>query len=295
MAIKRLPSTGDAPRSTGVPDSLVPGGAADSGGYPWAGRTFDHHGTEFEGDDGTTPAEWVEAIATVRALAGEVRSADNGRSYWAAVDALAEAHADALQVLSISRLLVPLVTDAGELGVTPEGRTVEKTQELSMVTVAAPDGRAALPAFSSVDAMRRWNADARPIPQPAPQVAVAAAGEGNDIVMIDAGSPELEFGVRRTELQAVALGDRAIPSWADADVLDAVRASVADEPRVTGVQLAPGDPESRLTAAETEVVMQLAPGLDRDDLQHLIARAQQRWAADETIAGRVDSMRVRFV
>ena len=54
MAIKRLPSTGDAPRTTGVPESLVSGGSSDSAGFPWAGRTFDHHETAFADDDGAT-------------------------------------------------------------------------------------------------------------------------------------------------------------------------------------------------------------------------------------------------
>ena len=67
MAIKRLPATGDAPRSTGVPESLVPGGAADSAGFPWEGRTFDHHGTAFADDDGSTPPELRAAVERVRA------------------------------------------------------------------------------------------------------------------------------------------------------------------------------------------------------------------------------------
>lgn len=293
--IRKLPSSGDVPRTTGVPDSLSPGGEADSGGYPWAGRTFDHHATEFAGDDGTTPAEWAESVARLRALAREVRAAQSAAEYRAAVDRLADAHADALLTLSRQRLLVPLVTEAGDIGVTPEGRTVEKTHELSMVTVAAPDGRAALPAFSSVETMSRWNGNARPIPQTAPQIAVAAAGEGADIVIVDAGSSELEFGVRRTELEAVALGARVLPGWADAEVIEAFRASIAREPRVLELRLGPGDPESRLGAAETEVTVKLEPSLDREALQQILGDAQQRWIADEIIASRVDSMRVRLL
>lgn len=296
--VRKLPSSGDAPRTTGVPGSLVPGGAVDSGGYPWAGRTFEHHGAEFADDDGCTPQEWADAVRRLRAAVQEARAAVEARTaveQGPALQHLAEVHADALEILSCQRLLVPLVTEAGDLGVTPEGRTVEKTQELSMVTVAAPDGRRAMPVFSSVEAMHRWNDGARPIPQPAPQVAVAAAGEHTDIVMIDAGSPELEFGVRRTALESVALGVRLLPSWADPEVIEAFRVSFADESRVHEVQLTPGDPEARLVAPETDVLLKLEPGLGRDDLQSILARAQQRWAASEPIAHRVDSMRVRLL
>lgn len=283
MAIKRLPATGDVPRSTGVPDSLVPGGTVDSGGYPWAGRTFDHHVSDYADDDGSTPREWGDAVEAVRKAA-------------AAGDrpALAEAHAEALLVLSRHRLMIPLVTEAGGFGVTPEGRKVEKTQELSMVVVAAPDGRKAMPVFSSVEAMYRWNGDARPIPQPAPQVAVAAAEEGTDLLIVDAATPEREFGVRRTELEAVALGKRVLPSWADPEVIEAFEASVSGNPYVVGIRLAPGDPESRLAAPETDVLLELKPGLELEGLQQILAELQQRWAATPVIADRVDSMRIRL-
>lgn len=281
MAIEKLPSTGDAPRATGVPESLVPGGAADSAGFPWAGRTFEHHETAFAGDDGAPPPELGPAVRRVReaALSGDAA-------------ALAEAHAEAILVLSRCRLLVPLLAEAGDVGLTPDGRTVEKTQELSIVTIAAPDGRRAMPVFGSVGAMRAWNAEARPIPVPGPQAALAAAQEGTDLIIVDPGSPERELGVRRTQLEAMALGRRVIPAWADAEVLAAFRASLAEEPSVLAVDLAAGDREARLLQPETEVILSLAPGLGRDALGGLVAAAQQRWAASEVIAERVDSLRV---
>jgi len=281
MAIKKLPSTGDAPRATGVPESLVPGGAADSAGFPWAGRDFEHHGTAFAGDDGSTPAELAAAVRGVRAAADR---ADLG--------SLADAHADAIVALSRVRVLVPLLAEAGDTGLTPDGRTVEKSQELSIVTVAAPDGRRVMPVFSSVETMRAWNAEARPIPVPGPQAALAAAEEGTDLIIVDPGSPEQEFGVRRTQLQATALGERVLPAWADPVVLAAFRESAGRDPRVHGVALAPGDPEARLLAPETDVVLRLAPGLSREELGDLLGALQRRWSGSEVIASRVDSLRI---
>ena len=288
MAIKRLPSTGDAPRATGVPESLVPGGQVDSAGFPWAGRSFDHHGTEFADDDGATPPGFAAAVAPVRETAR--RAAGGGGELFAV---LADAHAEAILALSACRVLIPLLAEAGDTGLTPEGRVVEKSQELSIVTVAAPDGRRVMPVFSSVEAMRAWNPEARPIPVPGPQAALAAAQEQTDLIIVDPGTPDREFGVRRTQLEAMALGERVLPAWADPEVIAAFRASVAEDPRIARIALVPGDPEARLLAPETDVVLGLVPGLDRAALQELVVAAQQRWAADAIIAARVDSLRVR--
>ena len=293
MAIEKLPSTGDMPRSTGVPASLTPGETADSAGYPWAGRTFEHHVTTFADDDGSLPQEWAEAVHALRTCAAQLRTHPiDSEARTAALHSVVDAHAAALLTLSRQRLLVPLVTEAGDVGVTPEGRTVEKTQELSIVTIAAPDGRTAMPVFSSVETMKHWNHEARPIPMPAPQIALAAAQEATDLIIIDAGSEDLEFGVRRTELEAVALASRAVPSWADPDVVAAFEESVTPEPNVSGVRLSPGDPDSRLVAPETEVLLSLHPGLTQAQVQQLLTALQQRWAADERIATRVDSLKL---
>lgn len=290
MAIKKLPSTGDAPRSTGVPASLVAGGAADSAGFPWRGRNFDHHETAFAGDDGATPEALRLAIARLRESAEQYRKGSAPSPE--ARDALAAAHSDALLALSASRVLIPLLAEAGDLGVTPEGRTVEKTQELSIVTVAAPDGRRVMPVFSGVAAMRAWNAEARPIPVPMPQAALAAAQEQTDLIIVDPGTPLAELGVRRTQLEAVALGAVALPAWADAEVITAFRVSASDDPRVRGVEIAPADPEARLLEAEVAVMVSLRPGLEQHDLTALLTELQQRWAASEVIAGRVDSLKL---
>lgn len=305
MAIKKLPSTGDTPRATGVPASLLPGGEADSAGFPWAGRTFDHHETAFADDDGSAPLALSSAVAGVREAAAawghaiakpvdaSIEPARDGAQWAEALNRLADAHADALQALSKNRVLIPLLAEAGDVGLTPEGRTVEKTQELSIVTIASPDGRRAMPVFSSVDSMRAWNAGARPIPVPAPQAAVAAAQEATDLIIVDPGSPEHEFGVRRTQLESLALGQRVVPAWADPAVRAAFEESVAGEQLVVSIELHPGDPEARLLAQETEVRLALVPGLERELLAMMLPVFQQRWAASQIIADRVDSLSLK--
>jgi hypothetical protein len=77
-------------------------------------------------------------------------------------------------------------------------------------------------------------------------------------------------------------------------VLDAFAQSAAGEPAVRSVALAPGDAGARLAGPELVVVLTLAPGLDATELDALLARLQNRWAASELIADRVDSMTVRL-
>ncbi|MBX3097956.1 MAG: SseB family protein [Salinibacterium sp.] len=242
----------------------------DSAGVPWAGRRFEQNASS--DDDGAAPEALMEAIR--RFHTGELGEAD-------VVDAVRD-----------SRLLIPLVAELGADGVTEHGH--DKSQELSIVTVAGPDGRTVLPAFTSVDAMARWNSSARPVPATAARVALAAASEGTDLVVLDPTS-DTEFVVRRPALWAIAQAQQWTPSHADPDVLAAFMAGAEPEPVVAAVLLAAGDPGCRLAGPELIVQLSLAPGLDQVALDTLLARVRDRWSHDELIAARVDSMRVVLV
>ena len=124
------------------PDTDPHAHAADSAGVPWEGRSFQPN--PHSGDDGSADPALLAALTAFHAGEGDAA---------AVVDAYRKA-----------RLLIPLVAEKGDEGVGPTGLTVDKTQELSIVTVAAPDGRRVLPVFSSVQAMSRWDAAARPVP-----------------------------------------------------------------------------------------------------------------------------------
>lgn len=200
---------------------------------------------------------------------------------------------DVLGVFARSRVLIPLLTVAGDLGETPDGRIVDKTQELSIVTVHAPDGRSVLPVFSSVTAMHRWNPEARPIPNFGRSVAMAALEDENDLVILDPATDETEFGIRRPALWSIAQEAPYTPPWRDDEVLAAFRKSVRDEPSVTRIAIESGDPHSRLHTPEVRVVFELTAGLTKNALDELLARVQQRWAQSNVIAERVDSMTLR--
>lgn len=245
---------------------------ADSAGIPFEGRRF--HETPASDDDGSAPERVIEAIRRLRA--GELGIAD------------------VVEALHTERLLVPLIAEAGDEGVGPYGQKVDKTQELSIVTVAGPDGRAVLPAFTSVDTMRAWNPAARPIPIQASRIALAAAGEGTPLIVVDPGT-DTQTAIRRPAFEALATGERWTPAFDDLDVAEAFGASVADEDAVLAIGVAPGDPDARLTGAEVIVVLQLDAALDDETRGELLDRVQARWAADDLIASRVDSIAVRLV
>jgi hypothetical protein len=243
---------------------------ADSAGIPFEGRRF--HENPRAADDGSAPERVIEAIRRPRA--GELGSQQ------------------VVAALHPERLLVPLLAVAGDHGTGPYGQTVDKTQELSIVTVAAPDGRAVLPAFTSVAAMQSWDAVARPIPIQASRIALAAASEGTPLIVVDPGS-DTQTVVRAPAFRALATGEAWTPAFEDAEVADAFGASVAGEPVVEAIGLAAGDPEARLAGPELIVLLRVASDATDDARRALLARLQERWAADELIATRVDSIAVR--
>lgn len=246
--------------------------ATDSAGVPWAGRRFESNASA--GDDGAAPPELLAAIRVFRSGQGDA---------VAVVEAVRQ-----------SRLLIPLVAELGESGVSPHGHLVDKSQELSIVRVAGPDGRVVQPAFLSVESLAAWNPAARPVPAAGPRVALAAVDEGTDLIVLDPTSPT-EFAIRRPALWALAQGEPWMPAVDDPHVQAAFESSVADERAVESVSLQSGDPDARLVGPEVVVRLVLRPGLDRDDLDAVLARVAARWESDATIARSVDSMAVRLV
>ncbi|GAA1445414.1 SseB family protein [Leifsonia poae] len=268
------PSETGAARLSGFAAQLAAAAAndADSAGQPWDGRRFDDNA--FGDDDGSAPPALLGALAAFRA--GEAGP---------------EAVVDAVRT---SRLLIPLVAELGESGTTDAGHLVDKSQELSIVTVAGPDGRTVLPVFSSVTAMQAWNPLARPVPADGARVALAAAGEDTELVVLDPTS-ETEFVIRRPALWAIAQSLPWVPSFRDPEVFSAFVDSIGSELGVHDIALLAGDPSSRLRGEELVVRLELGAGLTREELDAVLSRLAQRWAADDVIATRVDSLRVQLV
>lgn len=256
-----------SPRIDGLPMNHPT--STDSAGQPWAGRHFEPNASV--DDDGSAPPELLAAIERFRAGAG-------GESQ--VVDAV-----------RTSRFLIPLLAALGQEGVNEKGQKIDKSQELSIVTVEGPDGRTVLPVFSSVATMAAWNAHARPVPAVGSRVALAAASEETDLVVIDPTSPT-EFAVRRPALWALAQEREWTPGYLSTDIAAEFAKSIADEPAVVGLALAPGDPECRLHGPELEIQLTLTGGLSEPDIRELLERLSLRWSQSTLIAEGVDSMGV---
>ncbi len=101
------------------------------------------------------------------------------------------------------RLLVPVVrAPEGSLPV-DEADACGTGDAMASVTLVGGDGRRALLAFTSLEAMRAWDADARPLPQPGREVAAAAIGGGLDALILDIASDH-RLVLRGSDLRVAA-------------------------------------------------------------------------------------------
>lgn len=244
---------------------------ADSAGVPWEGRSF--QANPHAADDGSADPRLLAALAGFRNGSGDP---------VAVVDAYRSA-----------RLLIPLVADRGDEGIGAHGQLVDKTQELSIVTVAAPDGRRVLPVFTSVEAMRRWDAAARPVPADGVRTALAAVDDDTDLIVIDPTS-ETEFVLRRPAVWAIARSEPWEPSFTSPEVFAGLSESIGGELAVLDLSVAAGDPTGRLRGPELIVRLQLVDGLDKAALDAVLARLAARWSRDDRIAVLVDSLTVKL-
>jgi len=244
---------------------------ADSSGVPWEGRAF--AANAFAGDDGKADPALIAAIQALHA--------GNGTQVQV-IDAFRKA-----------RVLIPLLANLGDSGEGVHGQIVDKSADLSIVTVETPDKQNGLPVFTSVEAMSAWNKDARPVPHSAVKAALAAAAEGNTRIIVDPGSAT-EFVIRRPAFEAIAKELPWVPSFEMPEVKEAFDKALAGNPELAGWSIAGGDPLSLLKSTEVELTLQLATTLTQEDFDALMQKLAQAISESAVIAERVDSLRVKL-
>jgi hypothetical protein len=242
--------------------------SADSSGIPWEGREFQPNA--HAGDDGITPESVAAAILAFR---------DGTGSLTELAAALAE-----------SRALIPLITRAGDDFDADNPVMEDKVQELAVVTLAGPNGEAVYPAFTSVEAMRAWNSDARPIPIELRRVCLAAAGEGADRVVINPGTDQIVL--RRPVVWAIAQGNPYIAPWDSPEFVAATRALLADIDSVLDVSVGAGDPTATGAGPDVILLLGLIDGLDAEQVHSLTAAVHERVSSNELFVNLVDSLAV---
>jgi SseB protein N-terminal domain len=117
-----------------------------------------------------------------------------------------------LSLLGQVRVFVPIVATLGEASraAGPEALVSgDKDADMAAVLMTGRDGRHALLTFTSLDAMARWNPQARPVPVWGQAAAVAALSEGAAAILLDLGSPHFQV-VETDDLRHVAAGDRLV-------------------------------------------------------------------------------------
>jgi hypothetical protein len=126
---------------------------------------------------------------------------------------------------------------------------------MSIPTLIGQDGRAAVPAFTSLAAMHAWQPGARPVPADAARVWQAAAADAAAVVLDIAGPVPLAIDGAR--LAALAAGQPVPPPEQDPDVHAVIGAVAAVHPEVTAVRLAGGQAGE---GPDLTVELTLAPG-----------------------------------
>ncbi len=266
------PRTGanDAENVASVDDSSLandrPTQPTDSAGMPWAGRTLPDSG--FGGDDGSPDDDLVAALV---ARAGHP-CADHDRELAATAAA--------------ARWIVPIVAAPTEVGDGGHGLAVEKSTDMAVVTITSPDGRRALPVFTSAAALARWDASARPVPVDAVRAARSAVAEGCDVLVVDLGSP-LTTEIRSSMVWALAQGQQWLPPHDDPFVARSVHRAVSLEDAVVGHLVEEGSPEG---AGVLRVVLVLVAGLDAASVNEVATRIGERLATDGELRARVDGL-----
>ncbi len=180
-----------------------------------------------------------------------------------------------LTALKGARLLVPVVAVLGEVEEDEKGLRREKTSDMAVPTLKAGN-RTALPAFTSTDALARWDPAARPVAVPLHQALQAAVHEKADTIVLDLAGP-VPYELTGPALLALAEGRTSTDPLADPAVAAAVRAAVAGEPAVLRAHLGPG-------RADGTLALVLDPSAPAADAARGVA---ERLAADETLRARL--------
>ncbi|NVM95227.1 SseB family protein [Arthrobacter wenxiniae] len=270
------------------------GGVADSAGQPWSGRSLPDQAKyhNFDADDGATDPRYQAAVS--RLLGGSGSEAD-------VVASLAEA-----------RVFIPIVAQLADRAVGENGLASDKESDMALVTLQAPDGRRALPAFTNAAALSTWHPEARPVAVHAARAALSAVAEEAQLLVLDPGS-ERPFVVRRPAMWALAQQRQWLPSYADPAVRQVLADSMtaAGNPGILDISACAGkgieslwdhksEPSGRLVAGggagpELAVSLTLRPGLDQSAVDSILQVLQAFWARNDVFAQAVDSVQVRLL
>ncbi|WP_084104192.1 SseB family protein [Demequina sp. NBRC 110056] len=198
--------------------------------------------------------------------------------------------ADVVDALAYARVLIPVLASGERRVMGAHGVEKDEIASTGVVAVQMPDGRAALPVFTDVDAMKAWNDKARPIPAEGPRAALAAVAEGWSSLVINPGMETIL--VPRPAVWAIGQGEAWRPAVVDGTVVDEVREAVANavttDSALKAVEAVAG------AGAEISIVLSIAPGLTQPELDSVVERVQRELAHSDVVAQRVDTLELKL-
>lgn len=155
---------------------------------------------------------------------------------------------EVLAALHRARVLAPVVAVLGESGTTATGLRVDKTADIALPLLDA-DGDRAVPVFSGLEALARWDPAARPVPVEGPRAAAVALAEGAEALVLDVAGPH-PVALGRAEVRALLDGRGTFPAYADEALASLLSGVLAAEPEVRAAWVAPAAGlDARLTVA----------------------------------------------
>jgi len=170
-----------------------------------------------------------------------------------------------LRELATGRLLVPVVALLEDVEMGEDGLARDKQSAMAAVLTQTEDGRRSLLAFTSLDSLRRWQVDARPVPVSGIGAAQSALADGAAALLLDVAGPT-PFAVTGDELQALAEAHRA-PSRSTGDAnAHAVVAELVEQ------ELGLLDARLRSAGAGAQLTLVVEPTLPDDAYRALLAR-----------------------
>lgn len=222
----------------------------------------------FAGDDGTTDPKLDDALAL--------------EEFGPRLEAI-------IEILPDVRVLVPVLAHEHP-GRTADGGVAahesvdrDPCTSAAMLAVEAPDGRAAMPIFSSVQALLWWNPNARPVPVHPQNAAIAAVAEADGLLVLDAGS-ERPMLLGRPAVNALATGEPWTAPWRDESLPAVVARTLAGIDGLKGLQIMPG------RTAETAIVLAVDGDASREHVTAALTEASRRLGEVDELQHRVDSL-----
>ena len=263
------------------------GGATDSAGQPWAGRSLSGDSARihnFEDDDGAADPGYLAALAALAAGDGD--------------------EAAVVAALATARVFVPILATLADEGDGAGGLHADKQADMALVTLKAPDGRTAMPVFTSAASLQAWHPQARPVAVYAARAALSAVAENAELLVLDPGSA-VTFVVRRPAVWALARQRDWTPSYADPELARSLGEAAVGFPAVRRVEIHPGGGVASRAAdgttlpgggsgPELRVMLYLEDGLDAAGVQSIVSGLNSAWARNEVFAERVDSIEVKL-